>query len=144
MYFVNNRSSELIVLCYWPISWLRLCNLWIKFKREATECGSLVAFNLLKAYTAKICCSQTEILLPPVMKSAFFCFLETSFKRYWMYSFQSKNMLSDQKLSNHEPLSIFSSSFFLDFLCIISVYIKIFSHIFFQYTGRRDLFCLFR
>ena len=38
--------------------------------------------------TAKICCSQTEILLPPYMKSAFSFFLEFSFENYLFFSKQ--------------------------------------------------------
>ena len=80
----------------------------------------------ISAETTKICCLQTEILLPPKIKSAFFCFLEISSEIYWIFWFQSK-----KKSTNQEPFRLFSSSFF----CVRHNFQ---SH--FHFMNRRDFF----
>ena len=52
--------------------------------------------------TAIICCSQTEIRLARELKSVFSAFRKFTLKFIEFISFQSENLLSRQKSSNHE------------------------------------------
>ena len=92
-----------------------------------------------EADTAKICCSQTGIFLPPKMKSAFFCFLKISIGSYRINRYKiSKNDLKIKFIG----LWIISELFicnFLDLWCSISAYVKTFIHIIFSFMGWRDI-----
>ena len=66
----------------------------------------------------------------------FFLFFENFLRKLLNLSFSKQNMLSDQKLSNHELLSIFLSPFFM----IFRVYVKIFSHTFFHFMKDKTFF----
>ena len=85
-----------------------------------------------QADPARICCRSKWNLF-------FFCFFFGNFLRKLLnILFSQQKMLSDQKLSNHELFWKFFSWFFCwIFQCSISVYVKIFSHMFFHFLERR-------
>ena len=66
----------------------------------------------LEPDTAKICCSQTEMLLPPQIKSAVFCFLEVFCKNERIHCFQNnKNVLRPKIVESFTILNIFELVF---------------------------------
>ena len=78
--------------------------------------------------TARVCYSQTtqnEIHF-------FTAFRKFPSKIIEVIIFKATKMFSNHKLSNHEWFYKFLSSYLVDFPCTISVYVKIFGHIFFH------------